>query len=76
MIKQAKVKIVPTAWDHYGYCQKIIHPKDIHILSTALTTKADFLITLDRKHFMNPKIKKAKLLIKILTPKDFLQKYL
>lgn len=55
---------------------KIIVSKDAPILAAAIKSKSGFLITMDRKHFMNPKIKKTKLPIKILTPGDFLQKYL
>lgn len=65
-----------TSWRFFVLCSNIIHPKDIHVLSSALYYKVGFLITLDKKHFMNPKIKKVKLPIKILTPAEFLQKYL
>lgn len=55
---------------------QIIASKDASVLAAAIESKSDFLITLDRKHFMSPKIKKVKLPIKILIPGDFLQKYL
>ena len=48
-----------------------LHPKDLPVLAAAISCGAEFLITLDRRHFMNPpllaKLKKPK----ILTPGDF-----
>lgn len=55
---------------------KLCGEKDAHILASVISAKVEFLITLDRKHFMNPKIKKAKLPLTICTPAEFLQKYL
>ena len=40
---------------------------------SALEGKATFLITLDRKHFQTEAIRKANLLITIMTPKEFLE---
>lgn len=56
--------------------RSLIATKDVHVLATAVKSRADFVLTLDRKHFMTPKIKKAKLPIRILLPGDFLQKVL
>jgi len=51
----------------------IIALKDRHVLSSALESKAAFLITLDRKHFQTEVIKQANLPITIMTPKEFLE---
>lgn len=56
---------------------KIINKKDAPILISALQT-SHYLITLDKKDFLNPKVleftKKKKL--SILTPKEFIEKEL
>lgn len=54
---------------------KFINPDDAPILASALKSQAQFLITLDRKHFLTKTIRQTKLLIKICTPKEFIQKY-
>ena len=54
----------------------IVVEKDAQILASAIKSKAKFLITLDRKHLLTPKIQKAKLPIKIITPGQFIQDYL
>ncbi len=51
----------------------IIALKDRHVLAAALQSKASFLITLDRKHFKTEPIRRAKLPITIMTPKEFLE---
>jgi predicted nucleic acid-binding protein len=57
--------------------KKLLPEKDIPILFGAIVSGANFLITLDRKHFLeNEKLKKLKLPFKIVNPGDFLKKYL
>lgn len=57
--------------------QKIIPTKDIPILLGTILSKSPFLITLDRKHFLeNKKLKKIKLSFKMLNPGEFLRDYL
>lgn len=56
--------------------KKLIPSKDIPILLGAIVSGTQFLITLDRKHFLNnEKLKKIKLPFKILNPGEFLRKY-
>ena len=50
--------------------------KDAPILAAALASKAEFLLTLDKKHFLNSKVAKANLPIKIVPPGEFIKKYL
>lgn len=50
--------------------------KDIPILLGTILSKAQFLITLDRKYFLNnKKLKNLKVPFKIVNSRDFLQKY-
>jgi putative PIN family toxin of toxin-antitoxin system len=58
----------------YRY-SKIINKKDAHVLAAAITGKSDFLLTLDRKHFMTPSLKMANFDCIILTPGDFIKRY-
>jgi len=55
-------------------CANILPWEDAPILAGAITTKANHLITLDKKHFLIP-LKKQKLTVEILTPGDFIKKY-
>jgi len=50
----------------------LINIKDLHVLVFAKNSKADFLITLDKKHFKTKKLQEANLPFKILTPREFL----
>ncbi len=70
-----RVVKLPTEEEIKKY-RSLIATKDVHVLATAIKSKAEFLLTLDRKHFMTPKIKKAQLPIKILLPGNFLKKVL
>jgi len=50
----------------------LIAQKDASILAAALGAKVAYLITLDKKHFLNPKVKKN-IPIEIRSPADFLR---
>jgi len=52
--------------------QILINKKDAHVLAPAITGKSDFLLTLDRKHFMTPNFKMANFDCIILTPGEIL----
>lgn len=52
---------------------ELIEAKDQHVLAAAIHCQADFLITLDKKHFFSEKLKKANLPLKIILPGDFLK---
>ena len=54
---------------------QVIDPKDSHVLAAASKHQADFLITLDKKHFFTIKIKKANFAFLIITPEKFLRIY-
>ena len=53
--------------------QDLIHEKDAPILAAAVASKADYLITLDQRHFMTDKIRRAHPPLKIVTPREFFQ---
>jgi putative PIN family toxin of toxin-antitoxin system len=53
-------------------CEGLVDRKDAAILATALDAEADFLITLDKKHFLKASIPPA-LGIKVLSPGEFLR---
>lgn len=56
--------------------RRIIAPKDAHVLAAALKDKTNFLLTFDRKHFMTPAVLEAGLPFSIMTPGDFLRRWL
>jgi putative PIN family toxin of toxin-antitoxin system len=75
LIGKIKYKLLPepTQKEVEGVIQYIDF-KDAPVLAAAIKGKVDFLITLDKKHFIeNPKLKKMKLPFKIMSPGDFLE---
>ena len=54
----------------------IIDPKDAHVLAAALKGAADVLLTLDRRHFMTPAVQGAGLPFLIMTPGEWLRRWL
>lgn len=52
----------------------LVHAKDVSILAPALESEADYLITLDKKHFLKQK-DRCNLPIEICTPAEFLRIY-
>jgi predicted nucleic acid-binding protein len=67
---------VPSEEKLRKYCQ-YINPKDVHVLAAAVEGKAEFLITLDRRHILaaSEAVKEAGLPIIILRPGDFIRQY-
>lgn len=55
--------------------QKVIVKKDVVILVQAKQAKADYLVTLDKKHFLQEKPKEFIKPTIIITPKDLLSTY-
>ena len=53
--------------------KKVIVEKDVVILAEAKHAKTDFLVTLDKKHFLKPSVKKFLKPQKVLTPKILLE---
>ena len=52
----------------------IVDRKDAPILAAAQKANVDFLITLDKRHFLNPKTRQ-KVLLKVVSPIEFLQSF-
>lgn len=55
-------------------CEKYINEKDAPILAAAISSPTSFLITLGRKHFLNPKVKRFAKPLVIVTPGEFVLK--
>ncbi|MFH1840974.1 MAG: hypothetical protein ABH807_02360 [Candidatus Shapirobacteria bacterium] len=56
-------------------CEAVIEAKDAPILATALKNKTDFLITLDRKHFLLPRVIKFTRPTVVTTPGLFVKNW-
>ena len=73
-LKHAKLRIIrtppETAWKPY---EGIIHPKDVPVLAAAMASKAAYLVTLDRRHFLTKTVSDKVPGLVILTPEDFLR---
>jgi len=50
----------------------MVDRKDAPILAAALESRVDFLVTLDKKHFLNPKTRR-RIPLPVLTPIEFLR---
>ena len=53
--------------------QKVIAEKDAVILAEAKKSKADFLVTLDKKHFVTKSVEKFLIKQRVLNPKILLE---
>lgn len=47
---------------------RVINRKDAYVLEGAKKSKVDFLVTIDKKHFMNKNMKRAHFPFRIVTP--------
>jgi len=76
LLKKANLNLVddPLA-EEIVECEKVIHEKDAPILAAAIKSPVKFLLTLDRKHFLQPKVKGFTKHLKILTPGEFVKEY-
>ncbi len=52
----------------------IVDRKDAPILAAAQNANVDFLITLDKRHFLNPKTRQ-KVMLQVASPIEFLQSF-
>ena|SRR3989338_466779 len=75
-LKETSVHILRTPPDKVlKKYEPYIHPKDVPILATAVEAGVDYLVTLDRRHFLTPKILSHFKEIKILTSGDFVREW-
>ncbi len=73
-LQQTKIHITPAPpEDMLQSYTTVIHPKDLPVLGSALLSKADYLITLDRRHFFTAHLLSKMKKPKILTPGDFVR---
>lgn len=56
-------------------CEKIIHPKDAEVLADAILSKADYLLSLDKKHFFTKEVKEFADKTEILLPGEFVNRW-
>lgn len=72
LLQQMPLLIVPSpSLEEVRRCETLINAKDAPILAAALSSRAEFLITLDQRHFLSGKLRNAHLPFKIVTPRDF-----
>jgi putative PIN family toxin of toxin-antitoxin system len=73
-LKKSNLYLLPDPEVESIYeCEAVIEKKDAPVLAAALNSQADFLITLDRKHFLNQKVANFIKPMEILTPGDFIK---
>lgn len=72
-ILQSKLKVIIPTQEQIIHCSQAINVKDAHVLAAAIKCRAGYLITLDKKDFMQPKVREFVKPMKILTPKKFLK---
>ena len=77
LLQESPLLIVPASSpEEIHHYHSIINEKDAPILAAAVSSKSDFLITLDRKGFMSEKMRRASLPLKVVTPGDLFRSVL
>ena len=76
LARLSPITIPLSGQDEIDDAATIVHPKDAHVLAAARSGNADYLVTLDRKHFLTDNVRKAILPMIVCTPGDFFQEYL
>jgi predicted nucleic acid-binding protein len=77
-LKKALLIIVADPKEEETFlCEQIINQKDAPILAAALNSQVSYLLTLDRKDFLQPKVLRfaKNKNIKIITPGDFVSRF-
>ena len=78
LLDQISWKLLPVPPEAViGRYAQYVDPKDAHVLAAAVEGRADFLLTLDRRHILAAAdgVKQAGFPIVILRPGDFIQQY-
>ncbi len=74
-LKRAKLRVVRTPPETArATYEGVIHPKDVPVLAAAVASNADYLVTLDRRHFLTTPVRTHVPELTILTPGDFLRR--
>lgn len=73
-LNETKIEFLPPLEETtLSRFEALIHPKDTVILGAALQAQVDFLVTLDRRHFLTAQVLAEQGKTRILTPGDFIQ---
>ena len=65
--------VPPPSKERLSECVPLTTEKDAHVLAAALACKADYLLTLDRRHLLTPSVLSAGLPLGVMTPGEFLR---
>lgn len=63
----------PPSREEVDRFSEVIAGKDAHILASALGSKSNFVLTLDRKHFLTPRVRKAVHPLAVMMPGEYLR---
>ena len=75
-LRTTKISVLPPPTEKImAKYEDAIHPKDIPVLAAALEAPVDYLLTLDRRHFLTPKVAALAKKVRIMTPGDFLREF-
>jgi len=66
-------QVSPVAAETEAQYAEIVGPKDAHVVVAAVHGEAAFLVTLDRKHLANDRVRAAGLPLAALTPGEFIR---
>ena len=73
-LQDTKIEVVPPPDEEtFETYAELLHPKDLPVLVAAIESHADYLVTLDKKHFFLPALLSKLKKTKIITPADFLR---
>jgi predicted nucleic acid-binding protein len=75
----AGLSLIPTSPDAAAQeadYHDLVGPKDAHVIVAAVNGGVSYLLTLDRKHLVNERVRGASLPFQVLTPGEFIQQIL
>ena len=76
-LRAVPVQVIPSPGERQlARYEAAVHPKDVPVLAAAVASRADYFITLDRKHLLTPTARKSASSLPILTPGEFIQRLL
>lgn len=75
LIIKSRISVVPAPGQaQVGKYERIVGEKDAHVLASAITSKAQILITLDKKHILQAEVKQKVKNVELLAPGELLQR--
>ena len=73
IVEKSHLVLIPEpAVELISVCERVIHPKDAPILAAAVQSRADIILTFDRRHFLTKEAMVFAAPKKIMTPGDFI----